>query len=122
MGVLYNKNKPVGVLFGAGGVYKVEGEFVSASTSQGIVEVNVGFKPSLIIVTLPFSETNKTYAFSLLEDTDYSMYWSIPSERVVYDVKKTKETGICEITDNGFKFRSNAANTRGVTCKYVAVK
>ena len=44
---------------GKGNATKVEGTFTSASTRYGIVDVNVGFKPDLVMVFMPLT-TNPT--------------------------------------------------------------
>lgn len=98
------------------------GQFVTASVSQGIVDVDCGFMPDYIYVVLPFSSGN-TYAVYDASISTTTSTWTIPMEQNTYTItlgSTTGETGICEVNSNGFKFRCNAGNTRNVTCTFFA--
>ena len=101
----------------------VEGNFVSADSQYGKVTVDLGFKPDFVCVTLPFDNGN-THAIYMNSNGYEQSYWDLrPVESPVYWIElgsSTGETGICEINNNGFVFRSNAANTRNKKCKYIA--
>ena len=104
-----------------------QGTFVSASTQHGIVDVNVGFKPDLIMVKLPFTGGDtSSYWEKGMSWAETTAFWNLkPVENVTYLVelgRTTGETGIQAINYNGFSFMSNGGNTQGVTCEYVAVK
>lgn len=100
------------------------GTFVTGSTQYEKVEVNCGFRPDYIEVTLPFSSGDTTAIYDASVSTTTST-WEIPQESNKYTIELgsvTGETGITDITDTGFKFRCNASNTRGVTCTFTASK
>lgn len=100
------------------------GTFVSGSAQYEKVEVNCGFRPDYIEVTLPFSSGDTTAIYDASVSTTTST-WEIPQESNKYTItlgSETGETGITDITDTGFKFRCNASNTRGVTCTFTASK
>ena len=112
---------------GGGNATVKQGTFVSASTQYGIVDVNVGFEPDLVLVSMPFGNNDTTsYWERNLSWAETKAIWNLhPAEYAVYvnDLERaTGETGIQAINDDGFSFMSNGANTRGVTCEYVAVK
>ena len=121
------------------GVYKdivteasivAEGTFTSSSTEHGIVDVNVGFKPDLVMVFMPFAGGNDEDTCSYWEKNaswaDTNAIWCItPAEGGAYEValgRTQGETGIQQINSNGFSYMSNAAYTRGCPCRYVAIK
>lgn len=100
------------------------GTFITSPDENGRVTVEVGFKPEFLKVTLPF-DSGDTYAvYDSLTFKDKT-YWWIPMESSTrfYTIPDTGdgETGIVEITDTGFVFRSHAENTCNVTCTYEAV-
>ena len=105
----------------------VSGTFTSATSQYGTVTVNCGFQPDFVIVTLPF-DGQDTVAYWWREASwgnQYSCWNLYPIEWSVYFPELGRsdgETGIQSITSTGFKFMSNASNTQGVTCKYVAGK
>lgn len=104
-----------------------QGTFISANTQYGIVNVNVGFKPDLVMVTMPFTNGDTvSYWESGMSWAENTAIWCLrPVESVAYAVtlgRTTGETGIQQINNDGFSFMSNATNTRGVTCEYVAIK
>ena len=107
--------------------YIVTGTFVSADTQYGIVNVDCGFEPELVLVTLPFNDNDTTSFWWKNASWGASKaIWELrPAEQNGYMVdlgRQTGETGIQAINSNGFSFMSNASNTRGVVCKYVAAK
>lgn len=100
------------------------GTFVTGSAQYEKVEVNCGFRPDYIEVTLPFSSGDTTAIYDASVSTTTST-WEIPQESNKYTIELgsvTGETGITDITDTGFKFRCNASNTRSVTCAFTASK
>lgn len=104
-----------------------QGTFVSASSQYGIVAVNCGFEPDLVMVKLPFTggDTTSYWEKGMSWAETKSMWNLYPVESVVYVVdlgRTTGETGIQAINNNGFSFMSNGGNTQGVTCEYIAVK
>lgn len=100
------------------------GTFITSPDENGRVTVEVGFKPEFLKVTLPFSNGDTYAVYDSLTFKDKT-YWWIPMESSTrfYTIPDTGdgETGIVEITDTGFVFRSHAGNTRNVTCTYEAV-
>lgn len=112
---------------GGGGATIKMGTFTTESTQYGISEIDCGFKPDLVLVSLPISENDTTsYWEKNLSYAETKSPWLLaPAESSFYmnNLGRTSgETGIQTITDNGFKFIVNGSNTRGVTCNYVAVK
>ena len=104
-----------------------QGTFVSASSQFGIVDVNCGFEPDLVMVKLPFTGGDTTsYWEKGMSWAETKSIWNLyPAETVVYVVdlgRQSGETGIQAINNNGFSFMSNGGNTQGVTCEYIAVK
>lgn len=98
------------------------GTFTTGSTQYAKVEVNCGFRPTYISVILPFRSGDTTAVYDADVSTTTST-WTIPQEHNTYTIQlgsETGETGITDITDTGFKFRCNAANTRNVQCTYSA--
>lgn len=114
----------------AKGVMIQEGTFTSASTTHGTVEVPLNFDADYILVTLPFSETNLTYAIydkNRMVMPNKKTYWLIPSENRNYEINMvetnpTGESGITWKTANSFTFHSNGGNTQNVECTFMAVK
>lgn len=109
---------------------KVTGTFVSSSTQYGIVNVNVGFKPDLLMVrfSLSTSTANDTVSFwekGMSWAETHSIWELVPAESVViYNElgRTTGEAGIQQINNNGFSFMSQAGNTLGRTCEYIAIR
>lgn len=104
-----------------------QGTFVSASSQFGIVDIDCGFKPDLVMVRLPFGNNDTTsYWEKGMSWAETHAMWNLyPAESVLYYVeldRQSGETGIQAINDNGFSFMSNGGNTQGVTCEYIAVK
>lgn len=107
-----------------------EGTFTTASTTHGTVEVPLDFDADYILVTLPLSETNLTYAIydkNRMVMNRKLTYWLIPSENNNYQINMvetnpTGETGITWKTANSFTFHSNSGNTQGKECSYIAYK
>ena len=103
------------------------GTFTSATSQYGIVTVNCGFEPDLVIVSLPLGDYDTT-SYWWKESSMHSTLaiWDLlPAEWGQYMVnlgRSTGETGIQAMNNNGFSFMSNASNTQGVTCKYIAIK
>ena len=114
----------------AKGVMIQEGTFTSASTTHGTVEVPLDFDADYILVTLPFSETNLTYAIydkNRMVMPNKKTYWLIPSENKNYEINMVEtnpygETGITWKTENSFTFHSNGGNTQNKECTFVAYK
>lgn len=112
---------------GGGGATIKIGTFTTESTQYGISEIDCGFKPDLVLVSLPISGKDTTsYWEKNLSYAEEKAPWLLaPAESSFYMNnlgRTTGETGIQDITDNGFKFIVNGSNTRGVACNYVAVK
>lgn len=104
-----------------------QGTFVSASSQYGIVDVNCGFEPDMVMVRLPFGNNDTTsYWEKGMSWAETTAFWNLkPAENVVYEValnRQSGETGIQAINNNGFSFMSNGGNTQGITCEYIAVK
>lgn len=103
------------------------GTFTSAAEQYGIVSVNCGFEPDAVLVILPF-QAGDTVSYWWREAgwSTTNAIWCVqpaePNSNVVALGRTTGETGIQAINSNGFAFLSNGTNTRGVTCKYLAVK
>lgn len=98
------------------------GTFTTGNAQYVKVEVNCGFRPTYIQVILPFSNGD-TYATYDADVSTTTSTWEIPMEHNTYTItlgSETGETGITDITNTGFKFRCNAANTRNVQCTYSA--
>ena len=100
------------------------GTFITSPDENGRVTVEVGFKPEFLKVTLPFDSGDIYAVYDSLTFKDKT-YWWIPMESstrfyTIPDIGDG-ETGIVEITDTGFVFRSHAENTRNVNCTYEAV-
>lgn len=103
------------------------GTFTTESTQYGVSTIDCGFKPDLVLVSLPISskDTTSFWEKSLSYAETKAPWLLAPAESSYYmnDLGRTTgETGIQSITDTGFKYIVNGINTRGVTCKYVAVK
>lgn len=112
---------------GGGSTDNVSGTFVTASEMYGIVDIDIGFKPDFIIVSLPFDGVDTTsYWWSGASWGDNYAFWNLfPAEANIYYLaldRGSGETGIQAINDNGFSFMSNSPNTQGVTCNYIAGK
>lgn len=104
------------------------GTFVTASTAYGIVNVNCGFEPDVVIVILPFANGDTTsYWWREAGWSTTSAIWELrPAEGNAYVGalgRTSGQAGIQAINSNGFAFiNNNYANTQGVTCKYFACK
>ena len=112
---------------GGGGANVSTGTFVSSDTQYGIVSVNCGFKPDLVIVKLPFDGVDTTsYWWCDASWADEYAIWNLhPAEGSCYMIelgRESGETGIQQINNNGFSFMSNGGNTLSITCGYVAIK
>lgn len=112
---------------GGGGAQVDTGTFTSSSQQYGIVTINCGFQPDLVMVTLPFDGVDTTSFWWREASWNSTMaQWDLlPAEWSAYPVdlgRQYGETGIQQITSNGFTFMSNAWNTQGVVCKYIAIK
>ncbi|MBO4863859.1 MAG: hypothetical protein J5517_05815 [Eubacterium sp.] len=108
--------------------YKVAtGTFTSASEQYGIVDIDCGFEPDMVFVSLPFGEndTSSYWERNASWGDEYACWNLLPAEYGQYMValnRDSGETGIQAINSDGFSFMSNAWNTQGVTCTYTAVK
>lgn len=113
---------------GGGSTSKLKsGTFTTEATQYGISEIDLGFKPDFVMVFLPLNSKDTTsYWYNGTTWGSADAIWNTkPAENGNYVVtlgRVTGETGIQSITDNGFKFIVNGANTRGVLCKYIAGK
>ena len=118
------------ILAGGSKYIKATGSFTSASSGGQKVEVNCGFKPDLVMVDMEFGNgfTRATYlSTAWYEETDHpSSVWDLrPMENVIYAITPgsvSGETGITDLTDTGFKYRSNGSNTTNKACTYTAIK
>ena len=118
------------ILAGGSKYIKTTGSFTSASSGGQKVEVNCGFKPDLVMVDMEFGNgfTRATYlSTAWYEETDHpSSVWDLrPMENVIYAIvpgSVNGETGITDLTDTGFKYRSNGSNTTNKACTYTAIK
>lgn len=106
-----------------------QGTFTSASTTHGTVEVPLDFDADYILVTLPLSETNLTYAIydkNRMVMNRKLTYWLIPSENNNYQINMdeipTGETGITWKTENSFTFHTFNINAGNKECTFVAYK
>lgn len=128
---MYIANRQLAESIGGGGegsgAQVSSGTFTTSDTQYGITEIECGFKPDLIMVALPISGNDTTAYW--WKDASWSATKSMwvlrPAETSSYIVdldRTTGETGIQSITDTGFKFLVNGSNTRGVECKYTAIK
>ena len=118
------------ILAGGSKYIKATGSFTSASSGGQKVEVNCGFKPDLVMVDMEFGNgfTRATYlSTAWYEETDHpASVWDLrPMENVIYAIvpgSVNGETGITDLTDTGFKYRSNGSNTTNKACTYTAIK
>ena len=118
------------ILAGGSKYIKTTGSFTSASSGGTKVEVNCGFKPDLVMVDMEFGNgfTRATYlSTAWYEATDHPIsVWDLrPMENVIYAITPGSvngETGITDLTDTGFKYRSNGSNTTNKACTYTAIK
>lgn len=112
---------------GSGAAQVASGTFVSSDTQYGIVDIDCGFEPDMVIVTLPFNNGDTTsYWWREASWGLTSAIWELkptePNSYVVALDRVNGETGIQAINSDGFSFMTNGANTRNVTCKYLALK
>ena len=118
------------ILAGGSKYIKATGSFTSASSAGQKVEVDCGFKPNLVMVDMEFGNgyTRATYlSTAWYEETDHpTSVWDLrPMENVIYAIvpgSVSGETGITDLTDTGFKYRSNGSNTTNKACTYTAIK
>ena len=118
------------ILAGGSKYIKATGSFTSASSGGQKVEVNCGFKPDLVMVDMEFGNgfTRATYlSTAWYEETDHpASVWDLrPMENTIYAIvpgSVSGETGITDLTDTGFKYRSNGSNTTNKACTYTAIK
>lgn len=108
---------------------KVEGTFTSPSSQHGIVDVEVGFKPDMLMVFMPLSGGNQDTVSYWEKDASWaetSAVWCLqPAEGASYLVALDRvdgETGIQAINDDGFSYMANGWNTQNCPCRYVAIK
>ena len=107
------------------------GSFTTGSTADYVSEINCGFQPDYVEVEMEFS-TGHTLACAFLEQRDDQTtpigrsVWDLrPLENVCYDLtlgSSNGETGICDITSTGFKYRAHGNNTLNKACTYKAFK
>ena len=114
---------------GGGNATVVTGTFTSASTQHGIVSVDIGLKPDLLMVFMKLTGGNDDTCSYWEKDASWSEDFAIwclqPAEGSSYPVllgRVDGETGIQQINNNGFSYMSNGWNTQGCTCRYVAIK
>lgn len=118
------------ILSGGSKYIQATGSFTSGTSSGAKVEVNCGFKPDLVMVDMEFGNgfTRATYlSTAWYEETDHPIsVWDLrPMENVIYAITPGSvggETGITDLTDTGFKYRSNGWNTQNKACTYTAIK
>lgn len=118
------------ILAGGSKYIKTTGSFTSASSGGQKVEVDCGFKPDLVMVDMEFGNgfTRATYlSTAWYEETDHPIsVWDLrPMENVIYAItpgSESGETGITDLTDTGFKYRSNGSNATNKACTYTAIK
>lgn len=108
----------------------VTGSFTTGSTVDSIVEIDCGFEPDFIKVLMDFgnSQTTAYYFKTGNEDNEEISVWDLrPTEGAIYQIfdpsgAVTNETGICEITTTGFKYKAHGGNTTSKVCTYQALK
>ena len=109
---------------------KAEGSFTTGSTIDSVVEIDCGFEPDFIKVLMEFgtSQTTAYYFKTGNEDNEEISVWDLrPTEGAIYQIFEpsgpaSSETGICEITSTGFKYKAHGGNTTSKACTYVAYK
>lgn len=107
-----------------------QGSFTSPSVIDGTITINCGFEPDFIKVLMDFgnSQTTAYYFKTDNEDNEEISVWDLrPTEGAIYQIfdpsgSVTNETGICEITTNGFKYKAHGGNTTDKACTYIAYK
>lgn len=107
-----------------------KGEFTSAPNTDGLVEINLGFRPTRVECWFSFNDVSKetlgnqmcAYYDATLSTTQ--SIWNLhPAEGTIYylDLNASSgETGISHITDTGFKFRAHGGNTTNTKVRYIA--
>lgn len=107
-----------------------KGTFTTPSVIDDTITINCGFEPDFIKVLMDFgnSQTTAYYFKTDNEDNEEISVWDLrPTEGAIYQIfdpsgSVTNETGICEITTNGFKYKAHGGNTTDKVCTYVAYK
>ena len=108
----------------------VTGSFTTGSTTDSVVEIDCGFEPDFIKVLMDFgnSQTTAYYLKTGNEDNEEISVWDLrPTEGAIYQIFEPSgfvynETGICEITTTGFKYKAHGSNTTSKACTYQALK
>lgn len=108
----------------------VTGSFTTGSTTDSVVEIDCGFEPDFIKVLMEFgnSQTTAYYLKTGNEDNEEISVWDLrPTEGAIYQIFEPSgfvynETGICEITATGFKYKAHGSNTTSKACTYQALK
>ena len=108
----------------------VTGSFTTGSTVDSVVEIDCGFEPDFIKVLMEFgnSQTTAYYLKTGNEDNEEISVWDLrPTEGAIYQIfdpsaPVSNETGICEITATGFKYKAHGGNTTSKACTYQALK
>lgn len=112
---------------GGSGAQVATGTFQSPNEQYGTVNINCGFEPDLVIITIPLNGWD-TVAYWWREASWsatrslWCLYTAESSGHASNLDRETGETGIQSIKSTGFSYIVNGANVRGVTCKYIAVK
>lgn len=79
-------------------------------------------KPDAIIVTIHMNDNEDSYAFYI----NNRSYWDLrPWEDNLYRIElesESGETGIIKVENDGFTFRTNGDNTKGLNAEYIAIK
>lgn len=107
-----------------------QGTFTTPSVIDDTITINCGFVPDFIKVLMDFgnSQTTAYYFKTDNEDNEEISVWDLrPTEGAIYQIfdpsgSVTNETGICEITVNGFKYKAHGSNTTDKACTYIAYK
>lgn len=113
-----------------GGSKITSGEFISSPDLNGLVEINLGYKPKRVECWFSFSNapdislTNQMVSYYDEELSTTQSVWNLlPCELQIYYINLGEhpgESGISHITDTGFKFRSHGENTTNIKVKYIA--
>ena len=108
----------------------LEGSFTTGSTVDSVVIINCGFEPDFIKVLMDFgsSQTTAYYFKTGNADNEEISVWDLrPTEGAIYQIFEpsgpaSSETGICEVTSTGFKYKAHGGNTTSKACTFVAYK
>lgn len=117
-------------LGGGGGTVPVEGDFTTSSSTDGVVTIELGFRPRCIMVDLPIDSsgrtTNAVYSEGIGTNKVVYSIWDlhpVESRYYVLDLNSGGgESGISGVTDTGFKFRAHGGNTTNRKCHYIAFR